>query len=67
MNLIADCSTTQGNSGSGVATPPRTEMPDGMNVDWATNSATTSHPASASRSSSAIVSKPISASCVMRR
>ena len=27
MNLIADCSTTQGSSGSGVGTAPRSEIP----------------------------------------
>ena len=29
MNLIADCRTTQGSSGSGVGTAPRNETPSG--------------------------------------
>ena len=67
MNLIADCSTMQGRSGSGVATAPRTEMPDGMKVDWARISATTTHAGSAWPSSSAIVPKPMSASWLIEQ
>ena len=33
MNLIADCSTTQGRRASGDGTAPRTEMPDQTNAD----------------------------------
>ena len=32
MNLIADCRTTQGRRASGVATAPRTETPDPINL-----------------------------------
>ncbi len=67
MNLSADWSDDEGSSGSGVATPPRAEMPDGTKVDWARSSATTTQARSAFPSSSAIVSKPISASWLIRR
>ena len=67
MNLSADWSAIKGSSGSGVGTPPRAETADGTNVVWARSSATITHAASALRSSSAIVSNPISASWLISR
>jgi hypothetical protein len=65
MNLIADCSTTHGISGSGVSTAPRTDTPWATNVSWARMSATATHLRFAFPSWSAIVPKPMSASCEM--
>ena len=62
MNLIADCSTTQGSSGSGVGTAPRNDTPPAMKVSWAMITPTTIQATSALRNSSAIVPNPIFAS-----
>ena len=67
MNLIADCRTTQGRRASGVATAPRTEMPDPINAHCARISATTTQAASAWPSSWAIVPKPIFASWLISK
>ena len=67
MNFIADCRTTQGNNGSGVATAPRTETPDATKVVWARISATTTQARSAFPSSCAIVPNPIEASLLISR
>ena len=67
MNLIADWSTTQGRSASGVGTALRTEIPAPMKVTWARTARRAPTPDSALRSSSAIVSNPISASWLISR
>ncbi len=60
-NRIAAWSTTQGSSGSGVGTDPRTEIPPPIIVAWARTSATAAHARSAARSSRSRVPGPISA------
>ena len=68
MNLIADCSTTQGSRGSGVGTAPRNETPRGDEGELGDDQPDDDPgELGARRSSWAIVPKPISASWVISR